>query len=139
MLKKKALFPPELPRPRVAYSPAIQAGPFVFVSGQLASDLNTGTPADATLQACFGGTPLPTSTISVDELPIPGCRAEIDLVALVPEAGQRIDTLNPPAGPRTTGGPGRSTAVLLAAEGSRFPHRRPDRGEAEPGVSVLRL
>ena len=40
---KEALFPPELPRPRVAYSPAIKAGPFVFVSGQLASDLNTRT------------------------------------------------------------------------------------------------
>jgi enamine deaminase RidA (YjgF/YER057c/UK114 family) len=155
MLTKEALFPPELPRPRVAYSPAIKAGPFVFVSGQLASDLNTGTPAHATInpqfpfhgteielqvryigeniavclkaggaglghvvhltnylvdpadqpgatraiQGCFGGTPPPTSTIIVDELPIPGCRSEIDLVALVPDAGQRLEFLNPPALP----------------------------------------
>ena len=53
MLTKEALFPPELPRPRVAYSPAIKAGPFVFVSGQLASDLNTGTPAHATINPAF--------------------------------------------------------------------------------------
>lgn len=153
---KEALFPPELPRPRVAYSPAIKAGPFVFVSGQLASDLNTGTPphatinprfphhgseiarqtryigenidaclraggarlehvvhltnyltqaddqagASAALAACFGGTPPPTSTILVEELPIPGCRSEIDLVALVPPAGQRIEMLNPTSLPR---------------------------------------
>lgn len=155
MPKKEALFPPELPRPRVAYSPAVKAGPFVFVSGQLASDLNTGTPPEATinprfphhgseierqvryiggnvelclkaggarlehvvhltnylvdaadqpgatraLQQCFGGTPPPSSTIVVDELPIPGCRSEIDLVALVPGAGERIDVIDPPALP----------------------------------------
>jgi enamine deaminase RidA (YjgF/YER057c/UK114 family) len=153
---KEALFPPELPRPRVAYSPAVKAGPFVFVSGQLASDLNTGTPQRATinpnfpwhgseiarqtryigenieaclraggarlehvvhltnyltedshqagasqaLAACFGGTPPPTSTILVEELPIPGCLSEIDLVALVPAAGQRIEMLDPIGLPR---------------------------------------
>lgn len=151
MSDKEALFPPELPRPRVAYSPAVKAGPFVFVSGQLASDLSTGTPARATinhrfphhgsdierqvafigenievclraggallehvvhltnyltdasdqpganraLQACFGGTPPPTSTILVEELPIPGCRSEIDLVALLPSAGERLEVLTP--------------------------------------------
>lgn len=156
MTSKEALFPPELPRPRVAYSPAVKAGPFVFVSGQLASDLNTGTPSRATinpnfpyhgseiarqtryigenieaclraggaglehvvhltnyltddgdqagasqaLAACFGGTPPPTSTILVEELPIPGCRSEIDLVALVPPAGQRIEMLDPIGLPR---------------------------------------
>lgn len=150
-MQKEALFPPELPRPRVAYSPAVKAGPFVFVSGQLASDLSTGTPAHATrnpqfpwhgseierqtafitdnieiclraggaklehivhltnylvdprdqhgatstLAARFGGTPPPTSTILVEELPIPGCVSEIDLVALVPEAGQVIEMLAP--------------------------------------------
>lgn len=164
-MKKEALFPPELPRPRVAYSPAVKAGPFVFVSGQLASDLNTGTPARATinaqfpfhgseierqtryigenievclraggakledvvhltnyltdprdqsgasraLQACFGGTPPPTSTILVEELPIPGCLSEIDLVALVPEAGQAVQVLTPrdlpPALPEGLDGP----------------------------------
>lgn len=165
MLTKEALFPPELPRPRVAYSPAIKAGPFVFVSGQLASDLNTGTPAHATinpafphhgaeierqtryigssievclraggaklehvvhltnyltdprdqagasrgLQACFGGTPPPTSTILVEELPIPGCLSEIDLVALIPEPGEALQVLNPaslpPALPAGLDGP----------------------------------
>ncbi len=150
-MRKEALFPPELPRPRVAYSPAVKAGPFVFVSGQLASDLSSGTPARATinpqfphhgsdierqtrfigenieiclrsggaklqhvvhftnyltdprdqagaaraLAACFGGTPPPASTILVEELPIPGCLSEIDLVALVPEAGQQIEVLTP--------------------------------------------
>ncbi|MBK6657309.1 MAG: hypothetical protein IPG43_03740 [Proteobacteria bacterium] len=154
-MSKQALFPPELPRPRVAYSPAVKAGPFVFVSGQLASDLNTGTPQRATinpnfpwhgseisrqtryigenieaclkaggarlehvvhltnyliddsdqagasqaLAACFGGTPPPTSTILVEELPIPGCRSEIDLVALVPPAGQRVEMLSAPGLP----------------------------------------
>ena len=52
-MSKQALFPPELPRPRVAYSPAVKAGPFVFVSGQLASDLNTGTPQRATINPNF--------------------------------------------------------------------------------------
>ena len=27
MMHKEALFPPELPQPRVAYSPAVKAGP----------------------------------------------------------------------------------------------------------------
>ena len=154
-MKKEALVPPELPRPRVAYSPAVKAGPFVFVSGQLASDLSTGTPARATinpafpfhgvdierqtrfvgenieiclraggarlehvvhftnyltdprdqpgaqraLAACFGGTPPPSSTLLVEELPIPGCRTEIDLVAMVPERGQAIEILQPAALP----------------------------------------
>ena len=151
-MKKQALFPPELPRPRVAYSPAVQAGPFVFVSGQLASDLSSGTPAHATinaefphhgsdierqvdficdniavclksggarlehvvhftnyltdprdqagatraLQGRFGGkAPPPASTILVEELPIPGCLSEIDLVAYVPPAGESIEVLQP--------------------------------------------
>ena len=52
-MQKEALFPPEMPRPRVAYSPAVKAGPFVFVSGQLASDLSAGTPARATINPQF--------------------------------------------------------------------------------------
>jgi enamine deaminase RidA (YjgF/YER057c/UK114 family) len=155
-MRKEALFPAELPRPRVAYSPAVKAGPFVFVSGQLASDLSTGTPPRATINPrfphhgsdierqthfigenieiclraggarlehvvhmtnylvdardqagasralanCFGGTPPPTSTILVEELPIPGCHSEIDLVALVPDAGQKVEMLTPPQLPR---------------------------------------
>ena len=36
--KREAVWPGGVPRPRSAYSPAIKAGPWVFVSGQLASD-----------------------------------------------------------------------------------------------------
>jgi enamine deaminase RidA (YjgF/YER057c/UK114 family) len=165
-MQKQALFPPELPRPRVAYSPAVKAGPFVFVSGQLASDLTTGTPAHATinpefphhgsdierqvgfildnvatclraggagpehvvhltnylidprdqagatrvLQQRFGGAaPPPTSTLLVEELPIPGCRSEIDLVAWVPPPGEALTMLTPaglpPARPHGLDGP----------------------------------
>ncbi|MEQ8661895.1 MAG: RidA family protein, partial [Gammaproteobacteria bacterium] len=50
---KEAVFAPGLPRPRVAYSPLVKAGPFLFVSGQLASDLNTGTPREATIDRRF--------------------------------------------------------------------------------------
>ena len=152
-MNKEALFPPQLPRPRVAYSPLVKAGPFVFVSGQLASDLTTGTPAHATinhafphhgsdierqthfvcdtvetclaaadarladvvfytnylndprdqhgahraLAARFGqAAPPPSSTIVVEELPIPGCRTEIDLIALLPGAGETREVLTPP-------------------------------------------
>lgn len=152
---KQAISPPDLPRPRVAYSSLVKAGPFVFVSGQLASDLTTGTPARATinarfpnhgsdiarqtrfvcdsiercleaggasredvvffanyladerdlggalevLQAHFGGTAPPHVSLGVEELPIPGCRTEIDLVALVPGKGETRTWLNPPSLP----------------------------------------
>lgn len=155
-MNKEALFPATLPRPRVAYSPLVKAGPFVFVSGQLASDLTTGTPPQATinpafphqgsdverqtdficttietclaaggatlddvvfltnylqdpgdqhgahraLAARFGATaPPPSATIVVEELPIPGCRSEIDLIALVPGPGERREHLAPPGLP----------------------------------------
>ena len=151
-MSKQAIFPPGLPLPRVAYSPLVKAGPFIFISGQLASDLNTGTPVDATinqnfphhgsdielqtryvcgsirqcleaggsapenvlfytnylehagdmpgaargLQNFFGaGAMPPVATIVVEELPIPGCRTEIDLVAIAPEPGQTVEALNP--------------------------------------------
>lgn len=151
-MNKEAIFPPSLPRPRVAYSPLVKAGPFLFVSGQLASDLATGTPPHATinhgfphhgsdierqthfvcntietclaaggaslddvvfftnylndpadqhgahraLAARFGNAaPPPNATILVDELPIPGCRTEIDLVALLPASTERREILAP--------------------------------------------
>ncbi len=151
-MEKQAIFPPELPRPRVAYSPVVKAGPFVFVSGLLASDLTTGTPAQArinpnfphhgseierqtrficdnlgrclraagsslenalffmgfqidagdlsgaarVMQQAFGqaGAP-PSLTLVVEELPVPGCKLEVDLVGFVPERGQRIEVLKP--------------------------------------------
>ncbi|MDA0822468.1 MAG: RidA family protein [Proteobacteria bacterium] len=150
-MKKEAIFAPGLPRPRVAYSPMIKAGPFLFISGQLASDLNTGTPPEAalnpgfphhgsdierqtefvcdtveallqagggtrddvlfytnyltdqadmhgatqTMQRRYGGTAPPQATIFVEELPIPGCRTEIDLIAILPAVGVKVEHLNP--------------------------------------------
>ncbi len=155
-MDKQAMFPPGLPLPRVAYSPLVKAGPFLFISGQLASDLNTGTPPEATinhrlphqgsdierqtryvcetirkclevggsspehvlfytnyltaaadmaganrgLETFFGaGSMPPAATIVVEELPIPGCLTEIDLVAFAPQPGQRVTPLNPSALP----------------------------------------
>lgn len=53
MQKKEAIFPEGLPLPRVAYSPAVKAGPFVFISGQLGSDFVTGIPPEATINPNF--------------------------------------------------------------------------------------
>ncbi len=149
---KEAIFPAALPKPRVAYSPLVKAGPFVFVSGQLASDLSTGTPVHATInhafphhgsdierqthficdtvETCLAAAgagmddvvfytnylndpssqngahralverfsreaPPPCATIIVEELPIPGCVSEIDLVALVPGPGETREVLSP--------------------------------------------
>ncbi|MEX2481467.1 MAG: Rid family hydrolase [Gammaproteobacteria bacterium] len=154
-MHKEAVFAPGLPKPRVAYSPLVKAGPFRFISGQLASDLTTGTPPQATidhrfphhgsdierqtafvcdtvdnllaaaggarehvlsftnyltdpadlngaeriLQSHFGGTVPPHTTLLVEELPIPGCRTEIDLIAVVPERSESVQILNPPSLP----------------------------------------
>lgn len=167
-MKKEAIFPPGLPKPRVAYSPMVKAGPFLFIAGQLASDLTTGTPANATINAnfphhgsdierqtsfvCdtvdalleaggatrddvlsftnylttaadldgasrefaarFGGTAPPGTTIMVEELPIPGCLTEVDLMAIVPPPGVSTVTLAPPDLPPAVpaGLPGAPTA-----------------------------
>jgi enamine deaminase RidA (YjgF/YER057c/UK114 family) len=37
-----AIFPDGVPSPKMPYSPAVQAGGWVFVSGQLATDFKTG-------------------------------------------------------------------------------------------------
>ena len=52
-MKKEVIFPESMPRPRVAYSPLVKAGPFVYVSGQLASDFSTGVPPAAKINAEF--------------------------------------------------------------------------------------
>ena len=52
-MKKEAIFPESLPLPRVEYSPAIRAGPFVFISGQVASDFKTGIPPEAAINPIF--------------------------------------------------------------------------------------
>ena len=132
--------------PRVAYSPAVKAGPFVFISGQVASDFKTGIPSEAAinpnfpnhginieqqanyiannlrttleasgssleqcvsftlyhtdanelhsasqvLQRTFGPTDVPPHTsVLLEELPVPGCTLEVDLVGFVSETGQR--------------------------------------------------
>ncbi|MGE4616758.1 MAG: RidA family protein [Gammaproteobacteria bacterium] len=46
-MKKEAIFPDTLPRPRVQYSPLVKAGPLVFISGQVASDFEKGIPPAA--------------------------------------------------------------------------------------------
>lgn len=46
-MKKEAIFPDSLPRPRVQYSPLVKAGPLVFISGQVASDFVKGIPPAA--------------------------------------------------------------------------------------------
>jgi len=43
----KAIWP-DIPQPLMPYTPAVKAAGWVFVSGQLASDFNTGIAADAT-------------------------------------------------------------------------------------------
>ena len=158
-MKREAIFPESLPLPRVAYSPAVKAGPFVFISGQVASDFKTGIPPEATinpnfpnhglnierqanyiadnlrttleaagssleqcvsftlyhtdahelhgaaqvLQQTFGASGVPPhTTVLLEELPVPGCSLEVDLVGFVSESGQRpeliqAEALPPPA------------------------------------------
>jgi len=52
-VKKEAIFPKSMPAPRVAYSPVIKAGQFVYVSGQVPSDFVTGIPPAAKTNAEF--------------------------------------------------------------------------------------
>ncbi|MCY4385947.1 MAG: RidA family protein [Desulfurellaceae bacterium] len=149
-MKKEAIFPESLPLPRVAYSPAVKAGPFVFISGQLASDFKTGIPPEAainpnfpnhglnierqasyiadnlrltleaagsSLEQCvsltlyhtdahelhgaaqvlrqtFGAMGVPPHTsVILEELPVPDCTLEVDLVGFVSETGQRPEII----------------------------------------------
>jgi len=152
-MRKEAIFPADLPQPRVAYSPAVKAGPLVFVSGQVASDFKTGIPPEAsinpgfpyhgsgierqtrficgnlkrTLEAAgssldqclflalfqtdarelhgasqiihqtFGTTGLPPSTsVLLEELPVPGATLEVDAIGYAREGGQRPEVIQPP-------------------------------------------
>lgn len=45
--KREAIWPSDIPRPMMPYSPAIKAGGWVFISGQLATDFVTGVPDEA--------------------------------------------------------------------------------------------
>jgi len=45
--KREAIWPSDVPRPMLPYSPAIKAGGWVFISGQVATDGKTGVPAEA--------------------------------------------------------------------------------------------
>ena len=158
-MKKQVIFPESMPRPRVAYSPLVKAGPFVYVSGQLASDFSTGIPTAAkinaefphhgsnierqtdfvlkylrttleaggsslenclllgiyqtdpdelygmarTMQDVFGATGVPpNAAIVVEELPIPGCKLEVDAIGYVPKDGESVEVLNPPSLPSPT-------------------------------------
>lgn len=44
---RQAIWPGDIPRPLMPYSPAIKAGGWVFVAGQLASDFETGLAEEA--------------------------------------------------------------------------------------------
>ncbi|MEQ8659272.1 MAG: RidA family protein, partial [Gammaproteobacteria bacterium] len=55
--------------------------------------------SERVLQARFGGTAPPHATLIVEELPIPGCLTEIDLMAIVPAPGERCVVLEPPGLP----------------------------------------
>ena len=53
MSRKEIIAPASLPRPRMGYSPVVRAGPFAYVSGQVASDFKTGIPAEAGINPAF--------------------------------------------------------------------------------------
>jgi enamine deaminase RidA (YjgF/YER057c/UK114 family) len=151
-VKKEAIFPSEMAKPWVAYSPVVKAGPLVFVSGQVASDFVTGIPksvevntnfphhgsrierqtrficnnlnrclkaagsslerslfmmafytdarelndAARILESSFGREKQPpTTSVILEELPVPGCSLEIDMIGLAPESEHKIETLRP--------------------------------------------
>lgn len=149
-MRKECISPAELPKPRVAYSPVVKAGPLVFVSGQVASDFKTGIPPEASINPNFphhgsgierqtafifrnlqsalkaaGSSldhclflalfhtdsrelhgalrvmqevfdtagPPPSTSVILEELPVPGATLEVDLVGFVPESGQHLEVI----------------------------------------------
>jgi enamine deaminase RidA (YjgF/YER057c/UK114 family) len=50
-----AIFPAGVPNPRMPYSPAVKAGGWVFVAGQLATDFKTGVAPEAFIDNPFLG------------------------------------------------------------------------------------
>lgn len=49
----KEIWPEGMPRPAIPYSPAIQAGQWLFISGQYASDLTSGIAEEAQVHPSF--------------------------------------------------------------------------------------
>ena len=74
-----------LAKPPLPFSPAIQAGPWVFVSGQLATDYRTGLAADAVINPDL---PFHTSAVKAQARHI-----FRNVSALMEEAGSSIDNL----------------------------------------------
>src|SRR5438552_2197388 len=56
--KRQAVWPGGIPKPIAPYSPAIKAGGWLFVAGQLASDFETGLAPECRLENPFFGDPL---------------------------------------------------------------------------------
>jgi len=46
---RQAIWPGDIPKPLAPYSPAIKAGGWLFVAGQLASDFETGIAPECKL------------------------------------------------------------------------------------------
>jgi enamine deaminase RidA (YjgF/YER057c/UK114 family) len=55
---RKAVWPGDIPKPLAPYSPAIKAGGWLFVAGQLASDFETGIAPECKLPNPNAGEPL---------------------------------------------------------------------------------
>jgi enamine deaminase RidA (YjgF/YER057c/UK114 family) len=53
-----AIFPPNEPHPNAPYSPAVKAGGWIFVAGQLATDFKTGIATEVSRKNPFLGYPL---------------------------------------------------------------------------------
>jgi enamine deaminase RidA (YjgF/YER057c/UK114 family) len=56
--KREAIWPGGIPKPIAPYSPAIKAGGWLFVAGQLASDFETGLAPECRLDNPYLGDPL---------------------------------------------------------------------------------
>jgi enamine deaminase RidA (YjgF/YER057c/UK114 family) len=56
--KREAIWPGGIPKPIAPYSPAIKAGGWLFVAGQLASDFETGLAPECRLENPYLGDPL---------------------------------------------------------------------------------
>ena len=93
----------------MGYSPVVKAGPYVFVFGQVASDV---VKADIYLTDCqdfyrvegvwkkyFPNDPPARTTVPVTDLGVPGLRVAINLVAYVPEGGPAKRTIHTNAAP----------------------------------------
>jgi enamine deaminase RidA (YjgF/YER057c/UK114 family) len=57
-MERRAIWPGGIPKPIAPYSPAIKAGGWLFVAGQLASDFSTGLAPECRLDNPYLGDPL---------------------------------------------------------------------------------